>query len=193
MSPPPRCPVAVALVHYPVYDRRGELVTTSITTVDVHDVARTARTFGVSPFYVVTPVEAQRDLARKVADHWVKGWGARSGHPRTEAIALVRVVASLADARVDFEADHGVRPTLVVTGASLDRDLTTFAALRDRIARHEARGVLVVFGTGWGLARDLTDAADLRLEPIRGLSGFNHLPVRAAVAIVLDRLLAGGV
>ncbi|HLB25443.1 MAG TPA: RNA methyltransferase, partial [Nitrospirota bacterium] len=35
-------------------------------------------------------------------------------------------------------------------------------------------------------------ACDFTLEPNEGLSGYNHLPVRAAAAIILDRLLGRG-
>jgi hypothetical protein len=59
-----------------------------------------------------------------------------------------------------------------------------------RLAATE-RPVLVLFGTGWGLSPALIDDADVRIEPIRarGETGYNHLSVRAACAITLDRLL----
>lgn len=56
--------------------------------------------------------------------------------------------------------------------------------------------LLLVFGTGWGLTPQVVDKADLRLPPIACDPAFegketryNHLSVRAAIAIVLDRLL----
>jgi hypothetical protein len=54
------------------------------------------------------------------------------------------------------------------------------------------RPSLILFGTGWGLAPAVLDQADAFLAPLRGASpdGYNHLSVRAACAIVLDRLLA---
>ncbi len=178
--------VAIALLHHPVYERSGEVVTSSITSVDLHDLARTARTYAVEPFYMVTPIEAQREMVLRIISHWVVE--EPSGHPRGEALARVRVAETLDAAVADMAGRVGRRPRVVVTGASLDRDLTAFADLRAAMARREFP-TLIAFGTGWGLARDLTEAADIRLEPIRGLDGFNHLPVRAAVAIVLDRLL----
>jgi hypothetical protein len=52
--------------------------------------------------------------------------------------------------------------------------------------------VVLLFGTGWGLAPDVHACADLQIEPIASprLDGFNHLSVRAAAAITFDRLLA---
>lgn len=178
--------IAIALLHYPVYDRSRRVVTSSVTSVDLHDIARIARTYAVEPFYMVTPIAAQREMIRRIIAHWVIE--DETDHPRGEALSRVRVAESLDAALQEMELEWGARPMLVVTGASLNRDLTTFSDLRARI---EGGGspLLILFGTGWGLAREFTEAAEVRLEPIAGLAGFNHLPVRAAVAIVLDRLL----
>jgi hypothetical protein len=51
------------------------------------------------------------------------------------------------------------------------------------------RPFLLVFGTAWGLTREFIEAADYVLAPIMGATGYNHLSVRSAAAIVLDRLL----
>ncbi|SVE60327.1 uncharacterized protein METZ01_LOCUS513181, partial [marine metagenome] len=32
--------VHLALVHYPVYNKNGETITSSVTTLDVHDILR---------------------------------------------------------------------------------------------------------------------------------------------------------
>jgi hypothetical protein len=71
--------------------------------------------------------------------------------------------------------------------------VTGFPAAREHLARasQKSRPVLVLFGTGWGLPSPVVAAADLRLAPIRAAAetGYNHLSVRAACAITLDRLL----
>ena len=36
--------LAIALVHHPVLDKGGAIVTTALTNLDVHDLARSART-----------------------------------------------------------------------------------------------------------------------------------------------------
>ena len=38
-------PMAIALVHYPVLDRRGDVVTSAVTNLDVHDLARLSTTY----------------------------------------------------------------------------------------------------------------------------------------------------
>jgi hypothetical protein len=50
------------------------------------------------------------------------------------------------------------------------------------------RPLLLLFGTGWGLTEELLAGVDRVLRPIQGNSDYNHLSVRAAVAIMLDRL-----
>ena len=49
---------------------------------------------------------------------------------------------------------------------------------------------LILFGTGWGLADDIIDSADYVLKPLKGFVKFNHLSVRSAAAVILDRLLS---
>ncbi len=48
--------------------------------------------------------------------------------------------------------------------------------------------LLFLFGTGWGLTEEVLEQADDILEPIRGAGAYNHLSVRSAAAILLDRL-----
>ncbi|HEY4223340.1 MAG TPA: RNA methyltransferase [Myxococcota bacterium] len=181
---------AVALVHYPCLDKHGEIFTTSITNLDVHDIARASTTYGVDAFYVVTPVTAQRDMAHAIAGYWESSAGQKRNADRTVAMKLVHVVASVDDAVASESALVGHKPLVVVTSAK-EQGAVPCATLRARLAEESA---LVLFGTGHGLAPSIVDAADLVLEPLRGRpsvnAGYNHLSVRSAVAIFLDRLLA---
>ena len=70
--------VAIALVHYPCLDKHGGIYTTSITNMDVHDIARSSVTYGVDAFYVVTPVGAQQEMARSIIRYWEGDSGKRS-------------------------------------------------------------------------------------------------------------------
>jgi hypothetical protein len=98
----------------------------------------------------------------------------------------VRVVAELDDAR--RELGDGVE-TWTTAATARGGDVTTFADGRARLGA-DGPPVLLCFGTGWGLAPSLLEAATVRLEPVRAArdTGFNHLSVRAACAVVLDRL-----
>lgn len=181
--------LALALVHHPVLDREGATVTTAITNLDLHDMARSARTYGAGELFVVHPIEAQRLLAERIREHWVSGSGKRRIPDRAAALEVLRVVPSLDDACAAMGGREAIE--LWTTAASArGADVTTYAEARARLERG-SRPVMILFGTGWGLARALVDGADVRLEPIRAraATGYNHLSVRAACAITLDRLL----
>jgi hypothetical protein len=183
--------LALALVHWPVLDRDGAVVTTAITNLDLHDLSRSARTYGVSDVFVVHPVAAQRKLAERIREHWVGGSGKERIPDRAAALELLRVVPTLDDARAALRAADAGRPHEMWTTAAAQRGgaITPWPEARARL--DAATGsVLVLFGTGWGLPPDLCAAAEVRLEPIHGApgSGYNHLSVRAACAITLDRL-----
>jgi hypothetical protein len=181
-------PLYVVLLHHPVYDRNGEIVATAVTNMDVHDLARIGKTFGVRGVYIATPVRALRLLAEKIMDHWERGFGATYNETRRVALALVHTVNDLDAAILEIERETGEAPVLVATSAREGGGRTQFAELRTRLERDTSPHLLIL-GTGWGLAAEVLERADLVLEPIRGVSNYNHLPVRAAAAIMLDRLL----
>jgi len=180
--------VFVALVHHPVYDRNRRIVTAAVSNLDIHDIARISRTFGLGGYYICTPVQAQRDHVRNVIGHWEQA-DEMAVSRRKEALALIRTTPSLDDAIEDVGRACGGRPFVVATGAA--RRPRSQAAVEVRRRAEEVSALLVCFGTGWGLAEGVFGAADAVLEPIDAGSGYNHLPVRAAVAIVLERLLSG--
>lgn len=181
--------VSIALTHYPVLDRQGEIVTTAITNLDLHDMARSARVFGLRNMFVVHPVAAQRQLAECIQQHWTSGSGARRIPDRVAPMELLRVAASLAQVYQEL----GGRDRIELWTTSAKSNDSSVCPYSDSRARIHSSGppVLIVFGTGWGLAPQVIEDADLRLAPIHAASntGFNHLSVRAACAITLDRLL----
>jgi hypothetical protein len=177
----------LALIHHPVLDKNGQVVTTAVTNMDIHDIARSACTYGVRRFFVVTPVRALRVLAERILDHWETGFGSTYNATRKEALALVAIEPDLDGTLVTIERQTGLRPTLVVTSARSHPDTISFAALRARLASQPVP-FLILLGTGWGLAPAVLQRADLRLEPIVGPTAYNHLSVRSAAAIILDRL-----
>jgi hypothetical protein len=178
-------PLAVALVHHPIVDRRGDLVTTAVTNLDIHDIARTACTYGVARYYVVTPVAEQLLLVERILQHWRSGFGATYNVDRSKALSLVRIASTIEEALEDWGAELNEEVQPVLTGAARS-DGMSFAECRD-LGR--SRPLLLMFGTGSGLAPQLFSRGWPVLEPIAGASDYNHLPVRAAAAIILDRLL----
>jgi hypothetical protein len=177
----------LVLLHHPVLDKNGLVVTTALTNMDIHDIARSACTYGVRRFYVATPVKALRVLAAKIMEHWESGYGSTYNVTRKEALRLVRLEHDLDSTILSLERDTGTRPRLVATSARRGPDRTSFATLRAQLET-SAEPHLIVLGTGWGLAPDVLDRVDVTLEPIEGPTAYNHLSVRSAAAIILDRL-----
>ena len=179
--------VHVALLHYPVYNRQYQVIVSAVTNLDIHDIARAALTYGVRSFYLVTPLEDQRQLVERLLTHWREGYGAHSQPERKMALELVTLAASLAEVVASITRRFGQQPELLATGASLAGATLSYSAAKERIRREKP--LLILFGTGWGLSREVLDTVDHRLAPIKGISNYNHLSVRSAVAIILDRLL----
>ncbi len=180
--------LAVALIHYPVYDRNRRVTATAVTNLDLHDIARTAKTFGLVRYYVVTPIEEQRDLARRITGHWVEGWGATYNPRRKAALELVTVVETLEDAVSDMAAAFGGPVRTVATGAKGAPNAVSYAGMADMLRQGEAN-YLLLLGTGWGLTETFLSGSDYVLAPITGGREYNHLSVRSAAAIIVDRLL----
>jgi hypothetical protein len=178
----------VALVHHPVYDKHHKIVTTAVTNLDVHDIARAARTFALAGYVLVSPIAAQRELIARIVGHWVDGEGRAHNDKRSEALAGVSCVASLDDAIAQVAAAHGGQTPYVVATAARGRAQTLGSEELVAARTPDPRPLLLVFGTGWGLADEVFTKVDATLHPIRGGTEYNHLSVRAAVAIVLDRL-----
>lgn len=180
--------LAVALVHYPTVNKQGRVVTTSVTNFDIHDIARASRTYGVDRYYIVTPIELQQQFTRRIITHWVEGSGAEYNPSRKEALTDVSVVGDLVAVGEAIERDFGGPTTWVATSAKRYPNSITCPDLRQRILAKD-ENLCLIFGTGYGLHPQVIDEADLVLEPINGPTPWNHLSVRSAVSIYLDRLL----
>jgi hypothetical protein len=177
----------LALLHYPVVDRHRHIVTSAITSLDIHDLARSSCTFGVRAFFIVHPVPEQREFASTVVEHWRFDFGRAFDSRRREALDLVQIVPDLDGALEHAQRASGVRPLVVHTSARNERGIS-FSDLRRRLETPDSPPFLVILGTGFGLAPEVRRRSDLALEPIQGVGDYNHLSVRAAGAIILDRL-----
>ncbi len=178
----------LALIHYPVCNKRGKTIASALTTIDMHDIARAAMTFGVRGFYVVTPLMDQQVLAHEVIDHWTAGIGGSLNPHRKRALELIRVVDRFEDALHEIGQETGEAVVTVATSAA-EYDSAISAEALSLGLKDEGGAHIISFGTAWGMTREFMEAADYILEPIVGNTDYNHLSVRSAVSIMLDRIV----
>jgi hypothetical protein len=178
----------LALVHHPVYNKEGRVVVSSITNLDVHDLSRLVKTFGGKAFYMVTPIKSQQAIIERIRSHWKDGFGATYNPNRGEALDLVRVVSSLEDLIKEVALEEGVSPLLVATSARERKERAISYGVLGALIKKGESPVIILLGTGWGLAQEVIGGCHYLLKPIEGMGCYNHLSVRCAAAIVLDRL-----
>jgi hypothetical protein len=181
--------VYVALIHHPVIDKNGETIASAVTNLDLHDIARVCRTYGVNGYYVITPLKDQMVLVNRILGHWLNGVGSTYNPNRQQALALVRVKATVAEMISEITEAEGRRPKTVATTARRQVGSLSHRRLRDMLI--DPAPIVLAFGTAWGLSDTFMADADFILDPLTGAGAYNHLSVRSAVSIILDRALGG--
>jgi len=186
-EPYPTAKVDIALVHYPVINRNGETIGSAVTNLDLHDIARAGRTYGIGTYWVVTPFKEQQELAGQIVGHWTKGYGGTVNPDRSNALSIISICSSLAEAVSGASEKFGEKPVILATCAKVQANTIAYAEIRERI--RQGVPLLLLFGTAWGLSPEVLAIADGVLPPLIGTTGFNHLSVRSAASIIMDRLL----
>jgi tRNA (guanine37-N1)-methyltransferase len=161
----------------------------SVTSIDIHDLARSTKTFGIHHYFVVTELVDQQKIVNRLLDFWQEGPGVTYREQRHEALQSVTCVASLQSVIEAIEQQEKKRPIIIATSAkdvAQDKNITYYD--QERVWASQ-RPVLILFGTANGLGASVLDQCDYVLVPIEGFSSYNHLSVRSAAAIVLDRWL----
>jgi hypothetical protein len=182
-------PCYIGLVHGPILSKDGSEITTSVTNLDIHDISRTARTFGFKRYFLITPIKNQQSMVRKILGFWESDSGLIYNPDRKDALSEAEVIDSIEDAVKKITEIEGRKPCVVVTGANFKTYNGKEKELLHKI-KIDGTPMFLLFGTGWGLTAPVVEQADFRLEPIFGIAddGYNHLSVRSAVAIYCDRL-----
>jgi hypothetical protein len=165
-----------------------DVITTSVTNLDLHDIARAARTFNVAGFYVIHPSASQQSLVEQVMTYWRQGYGALYNPDRKHAFELLHLVHDLESALAEITGETGQNVITVATDARVYQNSIDYRRLKKMIFE-EDQTFLLLFGTGWGMTQEQMDKCDFILTPIKGAGDYNHLSVRSAVSIILDRLL----
>ena len=63
----------VGLVHYPIYDKHFNVIATAITNYDLHDISRSAKTYGVKKYFIIHHVPGQLELAAEKSQRLYRG------------------------------------------------------------------------------------------------------------------------
>lgn len=179
----------VILLHDEMVDKHAAPITAALTLIDVHDLARSSKTYGVRTLFIAHPSPTVRSLARTVKSHWEDGYGATYNPNRKDALGVSSIVSDLDEAIAQIDQRDGKLPTLIATSARAGADRIKSDALRAQMQANDDP-YLLMLGTGWGMSAQLMSRAQLLLEPLVGPTDYNHLSVRSACAIMLDRLCA---
>ncbi len=177
----------IALIHHPVVNKRGETIGSAVTNLDIHDIARAAKTYGVAQYFITTPYTDQQQLVMELLNHWRTGHGATYNPARKEALSIVELASSLDEVITALTEKYGKRPLIVATSAVLRDNTMSYGELGQKITQGDP--VLLLFGTAHGLAPEIVQLTDVTLPPIKGGTPYNHLSVRSAASITIDRLL----
>lgn len=169
-------------------DKNGKTIASAVTNLDLHDIARTAKTYAAKSFYVVTPLKDQKVLVERIISHWIEGIGSCYNPRRREALELIRISENMEQTIREIENQTGKRPKTVATSARPSCNDMSYLKLRKQL--NNGIPHLLIFGTAWGLSDKIITKVDHRLAPINGPGEYNHLSVRCAAAIILDRLLS---
>lgn len=179
----------VALMHGEINLPGDRIGATSVTSLDIHDIARSARTYGLKGYSIVTPLLDQQKIVRRLLDFWQTGEGVDYNPHRHEALDYVSMHDTLEAYIAEIERSEGKRPLVIATSACKQSEAQVISYYDQEIVWRQDRPVLIIFGTGRGLSSQVVARCDYLLTPVLGLSEFNHLSVRSAAAIVFDRWL----
>lgn len=180
--------IYVAVLHYPIIGKDERIVTTAVVNMDVHDIARTCRTYMIKKYYVVNNLPVQKQIVTRVLNFWGSDFGKSYNASRYEALELVRMVSYYEDLIEEISKTEGSEPIKVFTSAKKRENMVPYDEMKEIVLKEE-RPILFLFGTGQGMPKEILETCDVSLESIRGGSDYNHLSVRSAVAITLDRVI----
>lgn len=186
----------VALMHSNVMLPEQKEGSTSVTSIDIHDIARSAATYGLKEYFLVTPFADQQKIIMTLLDFWVSKEGFEYNKLRQQAVSMVKVASTLEETVEAIRQKEEKEPLLIGTSARQEeyyRHSRPITYYDQSVVWSEQRPLLFVLGTGHGLAPELLKRCDFMLPPVYGFTAFNHLSVRSAAAVIFDRWLGNDV
>ena len=127
-------PVYLGLVHYPIYNKNGEIITTAITNFDIHDIARTSRTYDIKQYFIIHPLESQAELARNIISYWQDGYGSQYNPDRKEAFSILKIMPDIEKAVEFIKNAEGEHPVIITTDARKFDNTVSYIKVRNDIA-----------------------------------------------------------
>ncbi|MFT6765808.1 MAG: tRNA (guanine37-N1)-methyltransferase, partial [Alteromonas naphthalenivorans] len=178
-----------ALMHDDVIVEQGRIGTSSVTSLDIHDIARSAKTYGIKNYFIVTPLKDQQRIVKTILGYWDSTDGIEYNKSRSNAVGQVRLVGNLDAVKATIREQEGMEPLVIATSAQVVEGVPFITYHDQHLVWDKKRPVLLIFGTAKGLSSELVKQCDYLLGPVLGFSNFNHLSVRSAAAIIFDRWL----
>lgn len=162
---------------------------TSIPSLDIHDVARSCTSYGIKNFFIVSPLIDQQEIVGTFMEFWLSPEGNQYNPNRHQAISSIKQAYSYDEMIQIITKQEGKEPLIIATSARTVNHQQQIDYFSQKIVWQHQRPILFLFGTGQGLSDELLEKSDYILCPVNGLTDYNHLSVRSAVAIILDRWL----
>ncbi len=179
----------VALMHTQIKLKDGTVGTTSVTSIDLHDTARSCSTYGIKNFFMVSPLLDQQKIIGTFLNFWQSPEGKAYNESRYHAVSKVKPAHTFNEVIEYITSLEGVAPIVIGTSAKTHQHAKLIDYHNKKIVWGHKRPVLFIFGTGQGLEDALINTCDYLLTPVTGMTSYNHLSVRSAIAIILDRWL----
>lgn len=178
-----------ALMHTQILVKEGVVGNNSITSLDIHDISRSGATYGIKNYFVVSPLQDQQKVLNTFLDFWKSDVGREYNSSRFEAVSRVIPALTFEEVLSKIKEKEGVDPLIICTSArevEPEKQIDFFSQGKIFALK---RPILLVFGTGHGLSEEILKKSDFVLNPIKGMTDYNHLSVRSAAAIIFDRWL----
>lgn len=169
---------------------------TSVTSLDIHDVARSACTYGLQEYFLVTPLIDQQKIIMTLLDFWMSPEGTAYNKQRQEAVSKVKIASTLQEVIDAIQKQEGKEPVVIGTSAREEeycKHSNPITYYDQSAVFCKQQPVLFILGTGHGLAPSLLERCTFMLPPIQGFTDFNHLSVRSAAAVIFDRWLGNNI
>ena len=120
----------LGLVHYPIYNKHMKVIATAVTNFDIHDIARTARTYDVKKYFLIHPLKVQEEIIKKITGYWQHGFGRVYNPDRSEALDRVQYLPDIASAAAEIKKLTGKEPVTITTDARIYPNTITYKAAR---------------------------------------------------------------